>query len=158
MEVFQEKYRNKNFSENREYTIEINGGKTYSFILKKYDKVNAKGMLKDNSIWDENIKPLPKNAKGFKLRIVPNNTGYMYDLYVNYINGKFYITKILTHQTGYDDMYTLAKKFPLPKIIDIDTFDDLMLKKKNTAEFLEIRLYGEKGFNKKLYDKMMKEW
>ncbi len=144
------KYRNKKISDNVEYTLGISGGKKYSFILKKYNKVNAKGIFEDTSNWDENLKSLPKNAKGFKIRIVPNGTSYMYDLYVNYINGKFYITKISEHSGNGGCIHTLVTKFTLPKTIDIDTFDELMLEKRNTKKCLDRSGYGEKGYNLKL--------
>jgi hypothetical protein len=123
------------------------------------NKIDAKGFFEDDSNWDVQIKPLPKNAKGFKIFIQPGGRGvYMYNLYVDYINGKFYITKMIDHNTSSGDcIYTLAKKIPLPKVIDVDTFMDLMRNKRNTEECLNMRLYGEKGFNQKLYDKIMKE-
>jgi hypothetical protein len=145
-----QKYRNKKISENIEYTIEISGAKKYSFILKKYNKIDAKGILEDNNIWQKNITPLPKKAKGFKLRIVPKVRSYMYDLYVNYINGKFYITKISEHSGNGGCIHTLVTKFTLPKTIDIDTFDELMLEKRNTKKCLDRSGYGEKGYNLKL--------
>jgi len=148
------KYRNKKISDNVVYTIQISGGKKYSFILKNYNKIDSKGDFIDTRMWDSSIKPLPKQEKGFKLIIQPTDRALTYILFVHYINGKFYIARMTYRDNRSGCKYIFAQKIPFPKIIDVDTFEELILKKKHTKQCYDV--YDNK--NEKLFDEIIKEF